>query len=425
MQRLHLGRASGVDHGLEELVLDLHGSRRTSRLLRLLGGNDDHRLAEVADAVDREHRLVAKVEPVQLVARNVLVRQDGVDAWQSQRRRDVDPGDTRVRMRAADGLPPEHPCDVQIARVLELARDLRHGIAADRGRLGVAPLQRARRSAHEPAARWTASRIFWYPVQRQRFPESASRISSSVGSAVRLSRSAVATTSPGVQKPHWTAPASANAACTGMKAVSVGKPLHRDDLVAVGLRGEHEAGADERPVEQDGARSALTLLAGVLRAGETEPVTQRREQALPRPHVGLEPLAVDGHRDPHVRHLSRARSVRTRKRMTPIGGRAANVVDRARRTGDLLRERPCVLDRRRHEPRHGGRGAECRPQLTPLAVDHERQRADGDHHRIARADLHEGLRLPGEPNAHAGDQLVRAKCRALRAEEELLERQTS
>ena len=39
------------------------------------------------------------------------------------------------------------------------------------------------------AAARTASKIFAYPVQRQRLPESASRISSSLGSGV-VSRSA-------------------------------------------------------------------------------------------------------------------------------------------------------------------------------------------------------------------------------------------
>ena len=217
-----------------------------------------------------------------------------------------------MRVRAADGLAPEHPGLVQVARVRELARDLGDGVAARRRRLRVPSPQRARACAHRPVANRTASRIFWYPVQRQRFPDSASRISSSVGSELRPSRSAVATTRPGVQKPHWTAPASANAACTGCRLVSVGEPLDRDDLVAVRLRGEHEAGADERPVQEDRARSALPLLAGVLRARQAEPVPERREQALPRPHVGLEPLAVDRQLESHARHLSRARVVRTR-----------------------------------------------------------------------------------------------------------------
>src|SRR2546430_1285578 len=64
-------------------------------------------------------------------------------------------------------------------------------------------------------ARSTASRILPYPVQRQMLPESASRTSCSLGSGLRLSNAYVATTRPGVQNPHWTAPASTNARCTG------------------------------------------------------------------------------------------------------------------------------------------------------------------------------------------------------------------
>ena len=47
-------------------------------------------------------------------------------------------------------------------------------------------------------------------------------------------------------------------------------------------------------VEVDRARAALALLAGVLRAGQAEPLAQHVEQALARPHVvGLRGLPVD------------------------------------------------------------------------------------------------------------------------------------
>ena len=202
MQRLHLGRASGVDDRIEDLVVDAHRGGRAPCLLRLLGGNDRDRLAEVANAVEREHRLVCELEAVALLSRDVLLGQRRMDSRHGECGRNVDGEDPRVRVWAADGLAPEHPGLVEVARVRELALHLGYGVAPDRRRGGVAPLQGARRRTHEAAARRTASRIFWYPVQRQRFPERASRISSSVGSAVRLSRSAVATTSPGVQKPH-------------------------------------------------------------------------------------------------------------------------------------------------------------------------------------------------------------------------------
>ena len=40
-----------------------------ARLLGMLGGDERDRLAEVEDAVDREHRLVGELEPVALLAR--------------------------------------------------------------------------------------------------------------------------------------------------------------------------------------------------------------------------------------------------------------------------------------------------------------------------------------------------------------------
>ena len=166
------------------------------------------------------------------------------------------------------------------------------GIPSARGTTLADPadLERARWSrcscARPPPMR-TASKIFAYPVQRQTLPESASRISSSLGSGVCLSRSAVATTRPGVQKPHWTAPASTNASWTRWSASPAAEALDRDDLVAVGLRGQHEARADERAVEEHRARAAFALLARVLRAGQAEPLAERVEQALARPDVGL------------------------------------------------------------------------------------------------------------------------------------------
>ncbi len=67
--------------------------------------------------------------------------------------------------------------------------------------------------------------IFSYPVQRHRLPASASRISESSGAAcpaptVRSIRSSVCTSRPGVQNPHWTAPASTNASCTVLRVRS-------------------------------------------------------------------------------------------------------------------------------------------------------------------------------------------------------------
>ena len=71
MERLLLGRALGIDDGLERLVLDDDRLGRAARLLGMLGGDERDRLAVVADAVDREHRLVGELEPVGLAPGNV------------------------------------------------------------------------------------------------------------------------------------------------------------------------------------------------------------------------------------------------------------------------------------------------------------------------------------------------------------------
>ncbi len=128
MQRVLFRRALGVDDELEFLVLDADALRRAPRLLRVLGGDQRDRLTEVADAVDREHRLVGELEPVRLGPRDVVVREHRVHAGHRQRLGDVELDDPRVRMWAAQRVAPEHPLGVEVARVGELARHLRDGI---------------------------------------------------------------------------------------------------------------------------------------------------------------------------------------------------------------------------------------------------------------------------------------------------------
>ena len=160
VERLHLRRALRIGDGLERLVLDANRRRRAACLLGLVGGDDCDGLAVVTDPVDREHRLVGEVEAVRLLPGDVLVRQRGVDARHRERLGDVDGENPRVHMRAADGAAPEHSGCVEVARVGELAGDLRHGIGAPCGRNGGPGAQRPRRRAHRLAAACTASRIF-------------------------------------------------------------------------------------------------------------------------------------------------------------------------------------------------------------------------------------------------------------------------
>ena len=75
-----LERALHVDDRVERLVLDADQLGGAARLLGVLGRDERDRLAEVEDAVDREHGLVGELEPVALLARDVVVGEHGVDA---------------------------------------------------------------------------------------------------------------------------------------------------------------------------------------------------------------------------------------------------------------------------------------------------------------------------------------------------------
>ena len=163
MKRRLLRRALHLRYRLEQLVLDADRGSRTPRLLRLLGGDERHRLAVIADAVGGEHRLVGELEAVRLLAWHVGVREHGVHTGHPQGGGDVELDDLRVRMRAANGDAPEHPGRVQVARVLEFAGHLRRRVVpgaavadARAPELGLLLLRRR----HARAASRTASKIF-------------------------------------------------------------------------------------------------------------------------------------------------------------------------------------------------------------------------------------------------------------------------
>ncbi len=136
--------------------------RGSPRLLRLLGGDERDRLAVEAHALGGEHGLVGELEPVGLAAGNVGLRQNGVHSGHGHGGRHVDREDAGVRVRAADRATPEHAGRVEVARVHELAGDLRNRVGAADSRYRSPSLEpwRPRGSAHAGAAARTASRIF-------------------------------------------------------------------------------------------------------------------------------------------------------------------------------------------------------------------------------------------------------------------------
>ena len=208
-----------------------------------------------------------------------------------------------------------------------------------------------------------------------------------------------------------------------VQAAALGQALDGDHLVAVGLGGEHEAGADEPAVEEHRARSALPLLAGVLRAGQPEPLAQREEQALSGPDLGPRraPLTVSS-TSCRQAPLERAAGEH-RAACAAVCGRPAHVVDRRGGGGDELRQRSGLLERTGDEPGDGTARPERRPDLAAPAVGDEGERGDRDHHRVPRPDLHERLRSARRRDAHRDDQLVRRGRVPLRSDEERAEGQ--
>jgi hypothetical protein len=160
VNRRLLGRPLDVDHRIEGLVLDANPLGGATRLLRVFGSNDGDRLPEVAHTVDGEHRLIRELEPVTLLPRDVLVRQDCMHSWELQRVGEIDLDHPRVRVRAPQRVAPEHSGRVEVARVSELTGGLRDRVSPLAALADSAGLESAGGGAHDPAASLTASKIF-------------------------------------------------------------------------------------------------------------------------------------------------------------------------------------------------------------------------------------------------------------------------
>ena len=164
VDRLVLGGTLRVDDRVERLVFDPNLLGGAPGLLRVLRGDDRNRLAVVADSVEGEHGLVGELEPVALLAGDVLVREHGVDAGHAGRPGRVDGPDERVRVGAANGVAPEHLGGIEVARIGELAGDLGDRVDPAHGLADAPELELASRRAHcvsAVAAARTASKIFW------------------------------------------------------------------------------------------------------------------------------------------------------------------------------------------------------------------------------------------------------------------------
>src|SRR5581483_10669516 len=128
-----LRRALHVRDRGQRRVVDADPLGGAPGLLGRVGGDDRDGLAEVADAVDREHGLVGELEAVALLAGHVGVREHRVHAGHRERLGEVEREDTRVRVRTAQGVTPEHAGRDEVARVRKIALHLRHAVDARHG----------------------------------------------------------------------------------------------------------------------------------------------------------------------------------------------------------------------------------------------------------------------------------------------------
>ena len=131
-------------------------------------------------------------------------------------------------------------------------------------------------------------------MQRQRLPESACRISCSVG---------LGFSSQERHQGHQEA-GRAEAALQAVRlperllqrvelAGPRRQPLDRRQLAAVGLHGEHQAGAHRLAVEQDRAGAAHAVLAADVGAGQAQLVAQEVGEQQARLDLALVGRAVD------------------------------------------------------------------------------------------------------------------------------------
>ena len=224
--------------------------------------------------------------------------------------------DAGVRVRAAQGRAPDHVVVPQVAGVGELAGDLERAVGPQRavadppgaGAVGDgrrwSAVSRGRSSSAWPPLGGQADRVedllvagAAAEVAGQRLADLGVRRRSGAGEqVVRGDDEARACRSRTARRRRRRRPAAPGAA----RSPSA-RPSTVDDLAALRLAGGDQAGADRLAVEVDGAGAALALLAGVLGAGQAQPLAQHVEQALARPDVVDRLLgAVDGEGHAHA-----------------------------------------------------------------------------------------------------------------------------
>ena len=134
-----------VQHGIEDLVLDLDEVERVLGDVLVGGADSGHGVAGVEHLVRSEHVVahplegrerLTEVDHVAVDAREVGVRDDGLHAVERERLRGVDADDAGVRVRAALDAAVEHAWETHVSAVLGPAGHLvgaigAHGAGAD------------------------------------------------------------------------------------------------------------------------------------------------------------------------------------------------------------------------------------------------------------------------------------------------------
>jgi hypothetical protein len=173
-------RPADVGDGGQNLVVDRDAPGRAACGLGVVGGDQRHRFALVANELRGQHRLVGVLETEGVLPGDVVGGEHRPHPRHGQRVGDVDAADAGVRVRAAQRDAPAHLVVPQVAGVGELAGDLQRpvrpqGTVADPSGAGDGRRDRRRPAAHAGAevatsaphgracrwaARRTASRIF-------------------------------------------------------------------------------------------------------------------------------------------------------------------------------------------------------------------------------------------------------------------------
>ena len=235
--------------------------------------------------------------------------------------------------------------------------------------------------------------------------------------------------------------------------------LHRVQRAAVGERLDRAARPRRRPARRGRGRSRRRRRRARPSTSRTRPARRRSSSRRARARragtsAGSSPgqasasrsSPFDGRADltlqPSGRRASRERPPREHlDRVPPVGGRAADVVDRCAAAAASRPNSATASSGRaavRLVPRDGAGGERLRlgraddrrrrrsraraGRLRAAASSWRQTPGDGDHHRVARPDLRERAGRVDALPLDADDQLVRRERRPLRAGEELVPR---